>query len=111
MRDDEELAIRIRRVTQRETEEVEGKFRTAEAAARAQVQAMLVTEFGPDIRGNSDALGLMTDVDLAIILGDQDWGPGARRACDPPPVRGTLPAAGRGLSGHGRVSFERRVGG
>jgi hypothetical protein len=72
MRNDEGLAKRIRQVTQRETEEVEGKFRKAEAAARARVQAMLVTEFGPDIRRNSDALGLMTDVDLAVILGGQD---------------------------------------
>ncbi|MBB6399416.1 hypothetical protein BKA00_006330 [Actinomadura coerulea] len=65
------LAERIRGVTRRRAEDAERTYLQAEATARAHVESVLVREFGADVRGDDDALDLMTDVDLAVMLGDQ----------------------------------------
>ncbi|MES9606216.1 hypothetical protein [Actinomadura sp. NPDC000929] len=65
------LAERIRGVARTRAENAERTYRRAEATARAHVESVLVAEFGADVRGDEDALDLMTDVDLAVMLGDQ----------------------------------------
>ncbi|MFB4319784.1 hypothetical protein [Actinomadura sp. 21ATH] len=74
VRGDEALAARVRSATHEKAENAERAYRQADTDARAHVEALLVAEFGTDIRGDEDALDLMTEVDLAVMLGDQ---PGA----------------------------------
>jgi hypothetical protein len=71
IRTDESLADRVNRTARQETADVQRRLKKAEAEARALIEARLTTEFGRDIRGHGDALGLMTDVDLAVWRGDQ----------------------------------------
>ncbi|MEU8303105.1 hypothetical protein AB0C84_06035 [Actinomadura sp. NPDC048955] len=65
------LAERIRGVTRTKAERAERTYRQADATARAHVESVLVAEFGASVRSDEDAFDLMTEVDLAVMLGDQ----------------------------------------